>query len=399
MPKIILYIFPFLIIVSAIQCESQQAYQAEIVQEGCVECFAENTTYENGLHVSCELSGVTFFKNNLIFVNEQPIPGTTSEISFNFQIPFKKPDYLGNEFVKNARELEDIALTPQQKFIFAVTSFDRYDPKDRKYDVFNMLIYGSATATDSQKIAYPTYNSKVVSSIRLRPVFQHALRSLKYKDGPEYFKIEGIAALPNKVLLFGIREMGNSPNDFETTVTIIGAHYDIINGQFFFKDTPRVVFQFFPNETEPSLESPLGLSSLEYDAFNKRLYILTNYEKGKKDTDVGAYLWVVPLKEFLLKEQKMQNFQKPVKYKLNIGRQIRGQYKLEINSKPILVRTKNKLPLKFAHKASGIAVMEDNTVFIIHDDDRILGSDFVSDKQNQFHRKLNQACYSIVQFE
>ena len=98
-----------------------------------------------------------------------------------------------------------------------------------------MLLYGPAEAPDSQKIAYPTYKSEVVSSIRLRPIFKHALRSLKYKDGPPYFKIEGIAALPGKILLIGIREIGNSYKDFEYTVTVIGAHYEIVNNQFFFK--------------------------------------------------------------------------------------------------------------------------------------------------------------------
>jgi hypothetical protein len=110
-------------------------------------------------------------------------------------------------------------------------------------------------------------------------------------------------------------------------------------------------------------------------------------------------MWIIPMKNFLSKEQKMQYAQRPKKNKINIGRKIRGQYKLEINEKPILVRTPDGIPLKFAHKAEGLAVLEDNTVFVIADDDRILGRDFITDKNNQFSRKLNQAAFYIVQFE
>lgn len=397
--KLVFRIFLILFAGSLIQCEPSLLTQAEIIQEGCLECFAENTTYENGKQVSCELSGVSYYKNTLIFVDDKPIPGTTSMLAFEYRIPFKKPEFIGNEIVKNAQKFEDITLTPHQKYIFTVTAFDRYDLNNANLDAYNLLIFGPASAPDSQKIAYPTYKSTGISSARLRPIFRHALRSLKYKDGPAYFKIEGIAALPGKILLFGIREVGNNYNDFDYTVTIIGAHYEIIDNVFFFKDSPRVVFQFNPKDTEPTLNHPLGLSSLEYDTFNKRLYILTSYEHGETDADVGAYLWIVPLKDFLLKEQKMQYAERPRKHKLNIGRRIRGQYKLEIESKQILVRTKNNFPLKFAHKAEGIAVLEDNTVFVVHDDDRILGSEFITDKNNQFSRKLNQAAYSIVQFE
>jgi hypothetical protein len=397
--KIFFRIILFLVVGFFIQCESSPLYHAEIIQEGCFECFAENTTYDNGKLVSCELSGVTYYKNQLMFIDDKPIPGTSSIFSLCYQIPFGKPTFLGNEIVKNARKYEDISLTPHQKYIFAITSFDRYKEQDATTDAYNVLIYGESSQSDSQKIAYPTYKTTGISSLRLRPIFRHALRSLKYKDGPPYFKIEGLATLPGNIILFGIREIGTGYTDFDYTVTIIGAHYGIKNNIFYFEDSPRIVFQFNPKDIDSSLNHPLGLSSLEYDTFNKRLYILTSYEHGETDIDVGAYLWIVPLKKFLLKEQKMRYSQRPRKYKLNIGKQLRGQYKLEIESKPILVRTKENFPLHFAHKAEGIAVLEDNSIFIVHDDDRILGREFISDKNNQFSRKLNQAAYSIVQFE
>jgi len=81
---------------------------------------------------------------------------------------------------------------------------------------------------------------------------------------------------------------------------------------------------------------------------------------GEKDTDRGAYLWVLPTN--YIKTQKA----------------------------PILVQDeKTNKPFTFAHKAEGVAILGEGELFIIHDDDKVLGG-------TKFEREPHQAAYDIV---
>ncbi|MFS9669469.1 hypothetical protein, partial [Klebsiella pneumoniae] len=55
----------------------------------------------------------------------------------------------------------------------------------------------------------------------------------------------------------------------------------------------KVIADFQPDKQIVG-DVKLGLSSIEYDRFNKRFVILTSYETPE---NVGAYLWTAPLND------------------------------------------------------------------------------------------------------
>ena len=69
---------------------------------------------------------------------------------------------------------------------------------------------------------------------------------------------------------------------------------------------------------------------------------------------------------------------------------------LDANHAPERVVKDDGAPLLFAHKAKGITVLSDSLVFVIHDDDRVLGREDVTDPETQFSRGAHQAAYTLV---
>ena len=53
-------------------------------------------------------------------------------------------------------------------------------------------------------------------------------------------------------------------------------------------------------------------------------------------------------------------------------------------------------PLTFAHKSEGLAVIDARHLFVVHDDDRVLGRARIDDAETQFRRSSHQAAYSVV---
>ena len=66
---------------------------------------------------------------------------------------------------------------------------------------------------------------------------------------------------------------------------------------------------------------------------------------------------------------------------------------------PELVMKKPELiPLRFAHKSEGVAVINKNRIVIIHDDDYVMGRKIIENPETQFSRLAHQAAYTIVEF-
>ena len=347
--------------------KSNKYITAEIIEKGYIDCFPEVTYNSNNTPASCELSGVAYYRDSLFFVNDKMIPATTPFMACRFKVPFFASNLrkMGSIKVINARKLEDIAVTPRLKYMFMITAFDRVSNKTAELDPFNTLLYKNLGGNDVEHIAYYTKRNGVESSLRLRKMIKNALKSKLYKTGPPYFKIAGLAAIPGNIMLFGIREIGSSVKNYQYTFMIVGGKYDIIDGEFMFTEGLDVLYYFNPEDFKQVREK-VGLTALDYDIYNNRLFITAAYENNKTDEGIGGYIWVLPIND--LKKRKSP--------------------KLAVNF--------DGIPLKFPHKPGGIAVLDERTVFVVHDDDRITGSDVVLDEQTQFHRKLNQAAYSII---
>ncbi len=390
-------------------CSERASTTAYVLKEGYIDCFPEGLSYSSTKNakgskkprpVTAEISGVAYYHNRLILLNDKPIPGTTPLMTIPYDKAFihQRIKHIGNENVRKARKLEDVTLSPDLKYMFMITAFNRINNKNFKRDSYNMLFYRKLQddLKGYDEVVDLTLREGYVSSLPLRKKIKKALKSKIYPDGPPYFKVEAIAAIPGNRLLIGIRAMGKSYKKFNYTITIIGATYALYTEKE--KKKPRkewkehfhftgsgfkVLYRFNPYKYEGLLELPIGLSSMEYDFFNDRLLLLTSYEnnaidgdlKVESDEDVGGYLWSLPMQDF------------------------------ELNLPPELVMEEveqggitKKRPLHFAHKAEGITVLDPSTVFIIHDDDRRMGRAKITNPRTQFSRKHNQAAYSIVRF-
>jgi hypothetical protein len=266
-----------------------------------------------------------------------------------------------------AVKYEDFTSTPDGKFIIATTAFDRVKSESNRWDAYNTLLIWPAGSPESVKIVSPSTNNGITSSVSLRRKLSFALKTRRYPDGMPYVKVEGLAAIPGNKLLFGIREIGARYDDFEYVVMIVEASYTLVDDELVLADDFRMIYDYNP-ATHADLTHPVALSSIEYDRHADRLVMLTSFEASDTDEGLGGFLWTLPLSS------------------------------LRRHCAPTLVMKNDATPLMFAHKAEGIAVLDARRVLVVHDDDRVLGRATVENPETQFHRKMNQAAYTIAEF-
>jgi hypothetical protein len=346
--------------------------------------FKEGLILEKGKPdlLYAEVSAVTFDGKNLIFgnedfINEDPESNDLSKIiSPIFEMSYtgfpntKIIYYQFSDFI-NARKIEDLTILQENsgsKYVIATTAFDRvHFTGSAEWDNFNTLLIWPVGKPNEVKVVDPSLNDGVKSSMNIRKRLFEALGKPEVK----YLKVEGITVLPNNKLLFGIREYGDSYEKFDYSITIIAANYTFENNNLRLSDF-ELVFDLDPKTKETELGYIVGLSSLEYDWYNHRLYMLTSYEKdvpiGKRTyDDIGAFLWILTTdKTDIITDVKL-----------------------------VLEKGTSK-PLIFNHKAEGIAVINKSEIFIVHDDDEILTSKKESGSAIDISRKHNQSAYTIV---
>lgn len=360
---------------------------AIIKKEGTLECFKRVNDYlscessTDSLPINCEISAVTYYNQKLVLGSDKNFPDHAISQSPIFEIAYPinstiQKSFMENQEIFNAQKFEDFTISPDQEFVFAITAFDRGEINiDKNYikdfDRFNNLIYWKVGEAEKAKIIHDTTRFGIRSSVSMRRRILKALNNSTV-DLPviniNHFKIEGLAYYSSNRLLLGIREIGVHFTKAVSTFLILSAE---LSDDFKIKGIK--VFYFKPQSQLAGITTPLGISGLEYDPKTKNLYVLTSYEpRGvveKCDEDIGAYFWVLT------------------------------QNSLVNNGSPLIIRNPDQTPLHFAHKAEGISLIDNNTFFIVHDDDQITGRNLVTDPENQFKRYHNQAAYSIVELQ
>lgn len=356
--------------------------QGKITDEGTVDCFPVGTLNEDKEILNCELSAAVYYNEKIVTATDKVTPPSAV-----FTIPYTQdkgfePDALNymesNEF-NSVRKIEDFAISPDQQLVIGVTGFNRINSTIPEWNAYNSIVYWDSKKDMKVKIAHPSKvktgkegrSGVVMSSVKLRDKFAAAFKADNLEI-PSYYKIEGAAIIPGNKMLFGIREMGESYKDFEYKILIISADYVYAKSNLELTNF-RIAYQFDASEVK-GVKQPLGLSSIEYDRFNNRLYLLTSYETNKEGENeaaekLGAYLWVLSMEDFKAKKA------------------------------PRLVMRKKNKPLHLAHKSEAVTVIDANTVFIANDDDRVTGVKKITDKENQFYREPNQGSYYIIKIK
>jgi len=333
---------------------------AVVTKQGLINCFEQGLTI-NGQPVWCEASAILYDGKKMMVANDKDMPDQRSSVFYwtfknGFADTTQSPGYITNPVFKRVKKIEDFALSPDGKTVFLSTAFDRIKPDNKEWDAYNTILYWQTENENEPKIL--SGDAPDSTSVFLRSRISAALTSTEFPQGMPYFKIEGLAVTDHQ-LYMGIREEGKKFDDFKYKVKVITVPYAINNGIVSIGKECKVITDINISALEPSLQQPMGLSSIEYDHFNNRFLILTSFESGDK---LGAYLWTATQRE------------------------------LE-NNKMNLVKDDQGNPLAFSNKSEDIAIINKRKIIIIHDDDR------VKTTTSGQTRQPNQAAYSVVEFK
>ncbi|MBB3332263.1 hypothetical protein BDK63_003157 [Halomonas campaniensis] len=339
---------------------------ATILQQGTIHCFPAGLRDQKGDLVNAEVSAVVYDGKRLILASDKPIPGEQRSAVFALPMTSQGPDdseleYFTTPLIKQAVKYEDFALTADGRHVLATTGFDRIDDVSHDLNAYNHLLIWPLGEPDKVQVVDPDPRDGVAGSLELRRKLDHAI-------GFPYYKIEGLAAIPGErgdgLLVFGIREQGQSHDDFAYVSRLVGAHYEISDqGNLVLIDEMHDLYAFEPGDHE-SVRFECGLSSLEYDPYHARLYLLTSFETEQDGVPhIGGYLWVMGLED------------------LPSGRQ------------PTLVTTAEGSPLEFEHKAEGLAVLDHERLFVAYDNDRHMHLGSVDERDE---RHACEAPYSLL---
>ncbi|QDK81183.1 hypothetical protein EXU85_22255 [Spirosoma sp. KCTC 42546] len=335
---------------------------ATITEEGFLNCFAAGTSL-NGQTVWCEASAVAFDGKNLLFANDKDMPAGQSPVFMKTPATLadstQSPTYLTQPAYSAARKYEDFAQTPDRKFILLTTAFDRLKPGSHDWDSYNTILYWRTGDEQHPHVLAPDDTSR--NSMAYRQRIAQVLATTEFPGEMPYFKIEGLAATDSQ-LLFGIREAGKSYESFTYQAKVIGVSYRLEkNGdteRIRLADDWKIVNDFDIAKADSTLPKPLALSSLEYDPFQKRFWMLTSQEANGK---LDAYLWTATSDE------------------------------LYTNRPFTLVRDAQGQPVHTAgHKAEDLTPLDASHLLLICDDDR--GRTMVGART----RQPNQAAYTIL---
>lgn len=342
--------------------------KARIIKKGLIDCFDADLNTAKGKRVDAEISAVVYDGKQLVFASDKPIPGAARSAVFSIDytdgvLRLETFEYHTAPLIKAATKYEDFALTPDSKYVIAATGFDRVKPDSPELDNYNMLLIWPAGRPQAARIVSPTARSGVTSSAGLHKVISGAL------GGAPYFKIEGLTTLPGDEepdrLLFGIREFGESHEDFEYAMKVISAPYRIENDDLAFSGDFALLYDYDPSPLH-EIAQTVGLSSIEYDAYLNRMLLLTSFEEQTRDGTalLGGYLWTISIEDF------------------------------KANRAPTPFVTDDGKPLRFANKPEGVAVLDETHLFVVFDNDRVLE---LADEDRDAARNPHQAPYAVLE--
>ncbi len=309
-----------------------------------------------------EASAILFDGKSLLVAHDKPMPDGRSSVGSwpgLSDVTLGPPTYFTGDVFKKGIKYEEMTQSPDKKWTFLTTAFDRVKEGSADWDGYNMLLcWPSGKPADVAVLG----TNGTGTSVALRDKISSALalNDLNFYGVVRYFKIEGLAATANR-LVVGVREEGNSFQDFRYVTRLLSIPYEVVGqgtnqhveliGGFDILATVNTAAQV-PDPLPPNL----ALSSIKFDKGRGIFWIMTTFETPNA---VGSYLWTATEAE--LKTGHMN-----------------------------LVRTPFDEPLTLTHKAEDMTFLNSKSLLIIHDDDRL------PTQINGTIRKPNQAAYTVL---
>jgi hypothetical protein len=342
-----------------------------IAQIGLMDCFEASTVDANGRPLSCESSAVEIVNGRALVISDKETPDELPSPILWLPLEPPWPDLVASANIRHestatirgTRKIEGLTKSAEGDLVFATSDFDwPPDGQSAEPDLYNRLLYWPIGHVDQAAIANPTSNGDVVSSVSLRPQFIAALKSESYPSGPPYFKIEGLVAMPNRELWFGVREVGPDYEHPDYTVTILKASYSKSDdGTVAVRPPFSVVTRVDTSVRLPSTDR-LGLSSLA--RHDDALAMLTSREAPEGQAGHESYIWVARLSA-----RAALDFQ--------------------------VVAGANGQPLKLPCKAEGIDFVTASRLLVVCDEDRS-PSTFARSGGDRFTRRPDQGVVMMV---
>lgn len=342
---------------------------ADIEYIGLLDCYSGEAVDTKGRPLSCETSAVEAVGSRLLIISDKETPEGSPSPTMWMAIPESWSEEIasdnliheGNAVLRTARKIEGLSSSAEGDFVFATTDFDwPPDENSTEADPYNTLIYWPTDDITGARIAHPTIHNGVTSSLSLRSHFAEALKSAKYPEGPPYFKIEGLAALPNRELLFGIREIGVDYEHPEFTFVVLKASYTVSKDREVQLSFPLSVFANVDDFGNLPNKNEIGLSSIA--AHNGRLWYLTSREAPEGEVGHESYLWTSGVQS---------------------------------GDVPELVMRPDGAPFLLSCKAEGLTILPDSKLFIVCDEDRSPSS-FELPSGKNVTRRPGQGVYFVV---
>ena len=100
--------------------------------------------------------------------------------------------------------MKTFALTPDGRYIFLSTGFDRVKPGSTDWDSYNTILYWKRGDEVHPKVL--SVNGTDSTSVSFRQKISKALISPEFPEGAPYFKIEGLA-VTNNTMYWGVHKM------------------------------------------------------------------------------------------------------------------------------------------------------------------------------------------------
>ena len=341
----------------------ESAVQAEVVQFGLISGVPEGLQNDEGEPINFEASAVINLGDRLLMANDKKVAQTDASSVLSIPVQKKLPARVTAQYetanpLMKASKIEAMAKSPNFDLFFASTAFDRIQ-SEPVWDNYNMLFYWEGNQFNQARLLFKTDHQGTISSKNLREALHRVLKSRKYPNGVSYFKVEGLAVLPDNSLIMGIREFGPSYKDFDYTCTLVATKFIKTRDGMTIDPDWRKILEFYPSR-HPSINKDFGLSSLEYHPESNSLVALTTFEEEGQPHE--TLVWFIPV-----------------------------QKRITPNTKAILVTDQYGEPLRLPYKGEGCTFLDKQNLLIVFDEDRNLSTANVDGAPVQ--RKPHQAFY------